>query len=140
MICFGFIFDDELARQLFQIDQVGRDGPREAEYHEGTGHGHVRAIGERQDLERYIWQLSHRDQVGELPSHHVSPAHTTPQRAFVQDYTSLVTVRIVEGLGLGAEVPLVYTFVSELVPVRRRGLLLTGSAFFWHWPSVPKRP
>jgi MFS transporter, putative metabolite:H+ symporter len=56
--------------------------------------------------------------------------------AFVQDYTSLVVVRIVEGLGLGAEVPLVYTFVSELVPVRRRGLLLTGSAFFWQGSNL----
>jgi MFS transporter, putative metabolite:H+ symporter len=56
--------------------------------------------------------------------------------AFVQDYSSLLLVRIVQGLGLGAEVPLVYTFVSELVPVRRRGLLLTGSAFFWQGSNL----
>jgi MFS transporter, putative metabolite:H+ symporter len=56
--------------------------------------------------------------------------------AFAPSYNSLVALRIVEGLGLGAEVPLVYTFVSEIVPVRRRGLLLTGSAFFWQGSNL----
>jgi hypothetical protein len=46
-------------------------------------------IGERQDLERYVWQLSALDQMGELISHHIGSAHTTPESAFVQDYAQL---------------------------------------------------
>ncbi|HEY2623730.1 MAG TPA: MFS transporter, partial [Dyella sp.] len=33
--------------------------------------------------------------------------------------TSLVTLRILQGVGLGAEVPLVFTYLSEFMPARR---------------------
>ncbi len=49
--------------------------------------------------------------------------------------TSLVTLRILQGVGLGAEVPLVFTYLSEFMPARRRGLLLASSVFFWQASS-----
>lgn len=49
--------------------------------------------------------------------------------------TSLVTLRILQGVGLGAEVPLVFTYLSEFMPTRRRGLLLASSVFFWQASS-----
>ena len=41
--------------------------------------------------------------------------------AFAWSYKSLLIIRIVEGFGLGAEVPLVFTYLSEFMPERRRG-------------------
>jgi len=50
-------------------------------------------------------------------------------------HTSLLTLRILQGIGLGAEVPLVFTYLSEFMPTRRRGLLLASSVFFWQASS-----
>jgi MFS transporter, putative metabolite:H+ symporter len=55
--------------------------------------------------------------------------------AFAWNYDSLVVIRIIEGFGLGAEVPLVFTYLSEFMPRRRRGLLLASSVFFWQGAS-----
>ncbi len=55
--------------------------------------------------------------------------------AFAWDYNSLVVIRIVQGFGLGAEVPLVFTYLSEFMPRRRRGVLLASSVFFWQGAS-----
>jgi putative MFS transporter len=55
--------------------------------------------------------------------------------AFATSYSSLMTLRILEGVGLGAEVPLVFTYLSEFMPTRRRGLLLASSVFFWQASS-----
>jgi putative MFS transporter len=55
--------------------------------------------------------------------------------AFAWSYKSLLIIRIVEGFGLGAEVPLVFTYLSEFMPERRRGLLLASSVFFWQGAS-----
>jgi len=50
-------------------------------------------------------------------------------------HTSLLVLRILQGVGLGAEVPLVFTYLSEFMPTRRRGLLLASSVFFWQGSS-----
>jgi putative MFS transporter len=55
--------------------------------------------------------------------------------AFAWSYKSLLIIRMIEGFGLGAEVPLVFTYLSEFMPERRRGLLLASSVFFWQGAS-----
>jgi MFS transporter, putative metabolite:H+ symporter len=50
-------------------------------------------------------------------------------------YESLLAIRILQGVGLGAEVPLVFTYLSEYMPTKRRGLLLASSVFFWQASS-----
>ncbi len=55
--------------------------------------------------------------------------------AFARDYSSLLTIRMIEGFGLGAEVPLVFTYLSEFMPERRRGIMLASSVFFWQGAS-----
>ena len=56
---------------------------------------------------------------------------TSLAAAFAWSYDSLVAIRIVEGFGLGAEVPLVFTYLSEFMPRRHRGILLASSVFIW---------
>jgi putative MFS transporter len=51
--------------------------------------------------------------------------------ATATSYHELLVIRLLEGLGLGAEVPLVFTYVVEFVPFRKRGLLAASSVFFW---------
>jgi len=51
--------------------------------------------------------------------------------ATATSYNELFIVRLLEGVGLGAEVPLVFTYVVEFVPTRKRGLLAASSVFFW---------
>jgi putative MFS transporter len=51
--------------------------------------------------------------------------------AAAPNYQVLVLERVLQGVGLGAEVPLVFTYVAEFVPVHRRGLLSASSVFFW---------
>lgn len=46
-------------------------------------------------------------------------------------YQALLLIRFFQGLGLGAEVPLVFTYVVEFVPARKRGVLAGSSVFFW---------
>ncbi|HEY2131362.1 MAG TPA: MFS transporter [Acetobacteraceae bacterium] len=55
--------------------------------------------------------------------------------AFAWDARSLLVIRIIEGFGLGAEVPLVFTYLSEFMPERPRGVLLASSVFFWQAAS-----
>src|SRR5258708_16830983 len=50
-------------------------------------------------------------------------------------YESLVGLRVVQGFGLGAEVPLVFTYLSECLPARRRGLLIASIVAFWQASS-----
>jgi putative MFS transporter len=51
--------------------------------------------------------------------------------ATATSYNELFIIRLLEGAGLGAEVPLVFTYVVEFVPTRKRGLLAASSVFFW---------
>ena len=60
---------------------------------------------------------------------------TSLTAAFAWDERSLLVIRVVEGFGLGAEVPLVFTYLSEFMPERRRGVLLASSVFFWQGAS-----
>ena len=48
-----------------------------------------------------------------------------------QSYDSLLALRVLQGVGLGAEVPMVFTYLSEYMPTRPRGFLLASSVFFW---------
>src|SRR5258708_8819702 len=50
-------------------------------------------------------------------------------------YESLVAIRVVQGFGLGAEVPLVFTYLSEFLPARRRGVLIASIVEFWQVSS-----
>lgn len=50
-------------------------------------------------------------------------------------HDSLLVLRILQGIGLGAEVPLVFTYLSEFIPTRRRGLLLASTVAFWQGSS-----
>jgi putative MFS transporter len=54
---------------------------------------------------------------------------------FAPSYESLVIVRVVQGFGLGAEVPLVFTYLSEFLPARRRGVLIASIVAFWQASS-----
>ncbi len=42
---------------------------------------------------------------------------------------------MVQGFGLGAEVPLVFTYLSEFLPARRRGMLIASIVAFWQASS-----
>jgi MFS transporter, putative metabolite:H+ symporter len=55
--------------------------------------------------------------------------------AMAWSYESLLAIRILQGVGLGAEVPLVFTYLSEYMPTKRRGVLLASSVFFWQASS-----
>jgi putative MFS transporter len=55
--------------------------------------------------------------------------------AFAESYPMLVAIRCVQGFGLGAEVPLVFTYLSEFLPARRRGLLIASIVAFWQASS-----
>lgn len=46
-------------------------------------------------------------------------------------YESLIAMRIFQGVGLGAEVPIMFTYLSEYMPARQRGALLAAGVFFW---------
>jgi putative MFS transporter len=54
---------------------------------------------------------------------------------FTTSYSSLVTIRVIQGFGLGAEVPLVFTYLSEFLPARRRGILIASIVAFWQASS-----
>ncbi|TAM90571.1 MAG: MFS transporter [Candidimonas sp.] len=51
--------------------------------------------------------------------------------AFTTSYHELLAVRVLQGIGLGAEVPIVFTYLSEFMPTERRGFMLASSVFFW---------
>jgi MFS transporter, putative metabolite:H+ symporter len=50
-------------------------------------------------------------------------------------FGALVAIRFVQGFGLGAEVPLVFTYLSEFLPARRRGMLTAAIVAFWQGAS-----
>ena len=51
--------------------------------------------------------------------------------AVASTYEQLVAFRLLSGIGLGAEVPLVFTYLTEFLPVRSRGQFASSSVFFW---------
>lgn len=53
-----------------------------------------------------------------------------------QDYQSLLATRTLQGIGLGAEVPIVLTYVLEFVPARRRGALSAGAVSLWQFSGL----
>lgn len=55
---------------------------------------------------------------------------------FAWDYTSILTMRFLQGLALGAEVPIVLTYVLEFVPSRRRGVLSAGAISLWQFAGL----
>jgi putative MFS transporter len=55
--------------------------------------------------------------------------------ASVNTYESLLVIRIIQGFGLGAEVPLVFTYLSEFLPAKRRGILIASIVAFWQASS-----
>lgn len=55
---------------------------------------------------------------------------------FAWDYTSVVTIRFLQGIGLGAEVPIVLTYLLEFVPARRRGVLSAGAISLWQFAGL----
>ena len=56
--------------------------------------------------------------------------------AFVGNVGSFMAVRFFVGLGLGAELPVVSTLVSEFVPPQRRGWLITFLTSFWTYGAI----
>jgi putative MFS transporter len=50
-------------------------------------------------------------------------------------FEMLVGSRVLQGFGLGAEVPLVFTYLSEFLPAKRRGLLIASIVAFWQASS-----
>lgn len=54
---------------------------------------------------------------------------------FAPNYQSLVAIRVIQGFGLGAEVPLVFTYLSEFLPLKRRGILIASIVAFWQASS-----
>jgi MFS transporter, putative metabolite:H+ symporter len=51
-------------------------------------------------------------------------------------YESLLVLRMVQGIGLGAEAPLVFTYLAEFMPARIRGRLVASSIFGWVFASA----
>jgi MFS transporter, putative metabolite:H+ symporter len=52
------------------------------------------------------------------------------------NYESLLVLRMVQGIGLGAEAPLVFTYLAEFMPARIRGRLVATSIFVWVFASA----
>jgi MFS transporter, putative metabolite:H+ symporter len=52
------------------------------------------------------------------------------------NFDSLVWLRVTQGIGLGAEAPLVFTYLSEFMPARFRGQLVSTSVFGWTFASA----
>ncbi|MBN9225024.1 MAG: hypothetical protein ABS63_05935 [Microbacterium sp. SCN 70-27] len=55
----------------------------------------------------------------------------TGASALVGGLAALIALRVVVGLGLGAELPVASTYVSELAPARMRGRLIVVLEAFW---------
>ncbi|MBN9074909.1 MAG: hypothetical protein BGN87_23280 [Rhizobiales bacterium 65-79] len=55
--------------------------------------------------------------------------------AFATSYDSILVIRILQGFGLGAEVPLVFTYLSEFLPAKHRGFLIASIIAFWQAAS-----
>ncbi|MGB4779305.1 MFS transporter [Microbacterium sp.] len=55
----------------------------------------------------------------------------TGASALVGGLAALIALRVVVGLGLGAELPVASTYVSELAPARMRGRLIVILEAFW---------
>jgi putative MFS transporter len=53
-----------------------------------------------------------------------------------QSYQSLVVLRTLQGVGLGAEVPIVLTYVLEFMPARRRGALSAAAVSLWQFSGL----
>ena len=51
-------------------------------------------------------------------------------------YWTLWIVRLIEGVGLGAEVILIFSYLVEFLPVKNRGTLTSSSVFFWQISSL----
>lgn len=56
--------------------------------------------------------------------------------SFAWSYESIVVLRLLQGVGLGAEVPLVLTYLLEFVPVRHRGVLAAGTISLWQFAGL----
>lgn len=56
--------------------------------------------------------------------------------ATAPDYWTLWSARILEGLGLGAEVILIFSYVVEFLPIKTRGTLTSSTVFFWQISSL----
>jgi MFS transporter, putative metabolite:H+ symporter len=56
--------------------------------------------------------------------------------AVAPSYGWLYVFRLLEGIGLGAEVVVVFVYLAELLPANRRGLLLTLSACLWQLSAL----
>jgi putative MFS transporter len=50
--------------------------------------------------------------------------------AFAWDYTSLMTLRFIEGLGLGGEVPVAAAYIGEMAKAKGRGFFLVYESIF----------
>ena len=55
----------------------------------------------------------------------------TAATGFVQTYEALLVLRFITGLGLGGEQPVVFTYVSEMVPNQYRGRLSGLTEAMW---------
>jgi putative MFS transporter len=51
--------------------------------------------------------------------------------ALATSYNQLVWFRVLQGVGLGAEVPVTLIYVSEFMPTKYRGRAVTSATFFW---------
>jgi MFS transporter, putative metabolite:H+ symporter len=60
----------------------------------------------------------------------------TLMAAMATEYQELLVFRALSGIGLGAEVPLVFTYLTEFLPIRNRGQFASSSIFFWQISGV----
>jgi putative MFS transporter len=56
--------------------------------------------------------------------------------AVAPSYHSLLIFRMLQGIGLGVEVPVSLTYVNEFMPLKLRGLAVSSATFFWTIASV----
>jgi MFS transporter, putative metabolite:H+ symporter len=56
--------------------------------------------------------------------------------AVAWDYYSILITRLIQGVGIGAEMPLVLTYLMEFVPVRRRGVSSAATISLWQFAGL----
>eukprot|EP00055_Hartaetosiga_balthica_P010728 m.46796 g.46796 ORF g.46796 m.46796 type:complete len:545 (+) comp7288_c0_seq1:224-1858(+) len=56
--------------------------------------------------------------------------------AFATSYHAFLFFRIMSGLGVGGSIPIVFTYMTEFLPVKKRGVYLSTVAAFWMVGSI----
>src|SRR5690606_2690919 len=89
LLQFVTLLQEEPTRGILRVHDIRITGLREAEDREGAVHAGVRPHRERQDLERHVRQFRHLDQVFELVTHYLVPAHRTAYHRLIEHHPQI---------------------------------------------------